>query len=265
MTHPVPKNAVLTVGGFDPTGAAGILLDVAAIRSVGVHGVAVIAVSTVQDGMRFLSSQSENPRDVRSAIERVLLSLPVGAVKTGALGGSELVDTLALLAAEPSFPPLVVDPVIRSTTGGVLLDEKGVVSLREHLLPKASLVTPNLVEAETLAGLKITGLVEMRTAAKKIIELGAKAVLIKGGHLGGNDLKDVYLDNSGMEKVLVGRRIGSTDVRGTGCALASLIAAHVGKGRKIIDAVEEAKIILRKAIEHAKPMDKGPPMLFFPG
>jgi hydroxymethylpyrimidine/phosphomethylpyrimidine kinase len=265
VTVPTQKNTVLTVGGLDPTGAAGILLDVAAIRSVGVHGAAVIAVSTVQDGRRFISSKPENTEDVRSAIERILESLRVRAVKTGALGSRELVDMLALLAAKPGFPPLVVDPVIRSTTGGVLLDDRGVSTLRERLLPKVTLVTPNIFEAEILSGQEITTLVEMKTAAKRIIELGAKAVLVKGGHLEGTELKDVFLDHYGMEKVFASKRIGSNDVRGTGCALASLVAAHLGKGQKLIDAVDMSRNILRKAIEHAKPIDKGPPILIFPG
>ncbi len=263
MKHSTSKKTVLAIGGLDPTGAAGILLDVAAIRSVGFHGAAVNAISTVQDGELFLSSKSESAPEVHSAIDRVLQSLQVCAVKTGALGGSELVETVALLAAEPGFPPLVVDPVIKSSTGGVLLDEKGVASLRESLLPKVSLVTPNLFEAADLTGLRIIDLADVKAAAKCIVEFGAKAVLIKGGHLGGDELQDVFLDNTGLEKVFVGTKIGSADVRGTGCALASLIAAHIGKGRKIIDAVEQARHLLRKAIRHARPIDNGPPILCF--
>jgi hydroxymethylpyrimidine/phosphomethylpyrimidine kinase len=173
------------------------------------------------------------------------------------------VETVASLAADPGFPPLVVDPVIRSSTGGVLLDEKGVASLRDVLLPKVSLVTPNLFEAADLTGLEITTLADMKEAAKYLVELGAKAVLIKGGHLKGNELHDVFLDNAGLEKVFVGKKIGSADVRGTGCALASLIAAHIGKGLEMIDAVEQARNLLRMAIQHARPIDNGPPILSF--
>jgi hydroxymethylpyrimidine/phosphomethylpyrimidine kinase len=263
MAHSTSKKTVLAIGGLDPTGAAGTLLDVAAIRSVGFHGAAVNAISTVQDGKRFISSKSASAPEVHSAIKRVMQNLNVYAVKTGALGGSELVEMVALLAAEPGFPPLVVDPVFRSSTGGVLLDERGVASLRDVLLPKVSLVTPNLSEAADLTGLEITDLADMKEAAKQIVELGAKAVLIKGGHLKGNELHDVFLDNAGLEQVFVGKKIGSADVRGTGCALASLIAANIGTGLKIIDAVEQARNLLRTAIQHARPIDNGPSVLSF--
>lgn len=263
ITNPAPQKAVLAIGGLDPTGAAGILLDMAAIRSVGIHGAAVNAVSTVQDGLDFLSSSSEDAKQVRAAAEKVLENLRVCAVKTGALGNRDIVAAVARLAAKPESPPLVVDPVIKSSTGGVLLDDSGVAALRDQLLPHTSLVTPNLSEASILTGLDISGLSDMKVAARRLIELGAKAVLIKGGHLEGAVLKDLFLDCSGIEHVFVGERIGTDDVRGTGCALASLVAAYLCREENTVSAVEKARIALRNAIAHAAPIKRGPPVLSF--
>ncbi|MCP4679953.1 MAG: hydroxymethylpyrimidine/phosphomethylpyrimidine kinase [Deltaproteobacteria bacterium] len=257
------QSIILSVGGLDPTGGAGVLVDVAAARAVGVHGAAVLAVLTVQDGQCFTDSQTMATGSVRGAIEKVLGGTNVGAVKTGALGNAEMVEMIAELASRPSFPPLVVDPVIRSTTGGVLLDEDGVQALVNRLLPAAALVTPNLAEARLLTGCETSDARGMRLAGRRLVKLGADAVLVKGGHLKGDELFDVFVDKQGNEDVYRVERRNFGEVRGTGCALASLAAGLIAGGEDIVSAVRKAREILLKAMENSRAIGPGPRVLDF--
>jgi hydroxymethylpyrimidine/phosphomethylpyrimidine kinase len=261
----VDRNTVLCIGGLDPSGGAGILGDVCALQSVGVHGAAVVAVSTLQDGNSFVSAASENPRHVRDAVERLLMNLGVGAVKTGALGSGQIVRMLGALAEKESFPPLIVDPVIRSTTGGVLLAEDGVAALTRELIPHVELITPNLQEAEILTGLKVADADGMGEAAKRLVHMGAGAALVKGGHLDGNELVDVFVDRTGLKRVFRSIRCSIENVRGTGCALASLTAGLMARGHKRLDAVIQARQLLREAIECSVAVGSGSRVLGFGG
>ncbi len=257
------KSIVLSIGGLDPTGGAGVLVDVAATRAVGVHSAAVLAVSTVQDGQSFTSSQTIEVGNVRDAIEKVLNSTDVGAVKTGALGSAEMVEMVAELASRPSFPSLVVDPVIRSTTGGVLLDEEGVQVVVNRLLPVAALVTPNLAEARILTGRETSDVEGMRLAGRRLVELGVGSALIKGGHLEGDELFDVFVDKQENEIVYRSERRDVGEVRGTGCALASLAAGLIARGEDTVYAAREARKILLKALENSRSIGPGPRVLDF--
>ncbi len=254
---------MLAVGGLDPTGGAGILLDVAAARAVQVHGSAVLAVSTIQDGEHFMASRCEEAGSVRAAMEVIHKSVDVGAVKTGALGNAEIVETVADLARSPSFPPLIVDPVIHSTTQGALLDDEGTKILRDRLISAATLITPNLAEASILIETEVSDIDGMRLAGMGLVELGAQAALIKGGHLVGDEIADVFVDRQGNTRIFTCEQRALFEVRGTGCALASLIAGLIAKGYALLDAVESARQILQKAIQGARHFGKGPRMLGF--
>jgi hydroxymethylpyrimidine/phosphomethylpyrimidine kinase len=265
MTGNDVKPSLLAIGGLDPTGGAGLLVDVAAARYVGVHAAAVAAVVTVQDGESFSSARSESPAAVREAVDAVLHGLLVGAVKTGALGSAGIVEALAEAARAPSFPPLVVDPVMRSTTGGALLDAEGSAALATRLLPRAALVTPNLAEAAVLACCEVASADQMERAARRILETGVGAVLVKGGHLGGDEAIDVFADRIGTVRVFSSPRLPVGKVRGTGCALASLVAALLARGATLMDAVERGRMILLHAMRGARRVGPGPLVLDFSG
>ena len=242
------RPTVLAIGGFDPSGGAGVIVDTAAARAVGAHGAGVVAVTTIQSGRGFVSSTPSGSADVAAAADAVLDAHDVRAIKTGALGDASNVVAVARLAARRGCPPLVVDPVLASTTGGALFDAAGSVALREALVPLAAIVTPNAPEAVALGAEGISGVDDMLRAAERILELGCRAVLVKGGHLDGAEVVDVFADRAGRRHVFREARIGGGEVRGTGCALASMIAGHLALGREIEDAVGLARSALRRAI-----------------
>jgi len=256
------RPVVLAVGGLDPTGGAGLLADVAAIRSAGAHGAAVVAVSTVQDGETFAAMRPEDPGALREAVERVLGALDVRAVKVGALGSAANAAAMADLAGRRGGPPVVVDPVMRSTSGGVLLEEAAVGALLDELLPRAALATPNADEAAALAGVEVRREDDLVRAAEILVERGVSAVLVKGGHLEGPEVVDVLLERGRSPRVFRGERLGAADgARGTGCALAALAAAHLAFGASVAKAVERARRGLRRALEAAVRVGQGPPVL----
>jgi hydroxymethylpyrimidine/phosphomethylpyrimidine kinase len=263
MSETTYKASGLAVGGFDPTGGAGVLLDVKAMESIGVYGTAVVAVSTIQSGSGFVSARPENRTVVGATLEMVLGSLDIGAVKTGALGSLELVETVAFFAGRSSFPPLVVDPVTKSTTGGVLLHDDAVSSLRDQLLPRAALVTPNLFEAGILTGMEVKDTEGMIQAARRLVDLGAGAALVKGGHLAGDVLTDVLVVGSNDPRRFESERLGDGQIRGTGCALASLIAGYLARGSGLEDAVVKGRQSLGRAIAGAVQLGPGPRVLCF--
>jgi hydroxymethylpyrimidine/phosphomethylpyrimidine kinase len=243
---------VLVIGGLDPTGGAGILADAAAVRSAGFHCAAVASLTTVQDGSSFGGSTVAEPERVVDAIRVVLDGQPCGAVKVGALGSRAIVEALAEIASEPGFPPLVVDPVLRSTTGGTLLEASGVAALRDRLLPLATLVTPNLGEAGALTDRVVGTEPEMLAAAEQLLAGGVGAVLVKGGHLDGPRVADLLAREGTAPVWLRGERLPVGKVRGTGCTLASLIAAELARGRALPRAVESARESHQQAMGRAR-------------
>jgi hydroxymethylpyrimidine/phosphomethylpyrimidine kinase len=265
LTNCRTRPTVLAIGGLDPSGGAGLLIDTAAVRSVGAHGAGVIAVATIQSGRAFASATPSPANAVAAAVSHVLASQDVRAVKTGALGDAAVVAAVSALAARPGFPPMVVDPALASTSGGALVDAAGAAALREGLLPLAVIVTPNMAEAAALSSSQVTGVDEMLRAAARILELGCEAVLVKGGHLDGAQVADVFADRMGRRSVFWEARIGVGEVRGTGCALAAMIAGYLALGRDLEAAVALARAALRRAISTAYAVGDGPRVLGFGG
>jgi hydroxymethylpyrimidine/phosphomethylpyrimidine kinase len=222
----------------------------------------VAAVLTVQDGVSFGWAGPRDAEGIAAAVRVLLAALPVGAVKTGALGGGDAVRFLAeALAADPEVP-LVVDPVLRSTTGGALVDEDGARAVRELLMPRAALTTPNLAEAAVLAGFPVDDIDGMVRAAREIGRLGARSVLVKGGHLPGERVVDVLWTSSG-EVSFEEERLPSGEVRGTGCALAAAAAAGLARGEPVELAVTRARALVREAIGRSARVGAGPRVLVF--
>jgi hydroxymethylpyrimidine kinase/phosphomethylpyrimidine kinase len=249
------RPVALTIAGFDPGGGAGLQADLAVFAAFGVHGVSVASALTVQDTCGVHGVTPVEPAVVRAQLGAVLSDFDVRAAKTGMLHDAEIVTAVAdRLRAEPGLR-LVVDPVVAASDGSALLDDDGIDALRSLLLPIATLVTPNLREAEILVRRPVRDAAEMRVAAGALIELGARAALVKGGHLAG-DAVDVFHDGHELRE-LTASRIACGAVHGTGCALSAAIAAQLAAGRELTDAVGDAKRFVTRAIAGALAIGRG--------
>ena len=245
----------LTIAGSDPSGGAGLQADLKTFHRFGVYGEAVITLITAQNTQGVSRVEVMLPDLVRDQIQAVLVDIPPGAAKTGALGSRAVVEAVAELAEDFTFP-LVVDPVLLSTRGTPLLDEGGRAALREKLLPRAFLLTPNLAEASALAGFEVDDLASMRRGAEVILSLGPRNVLIKGGHLK-NEAVDILLLHNGKVVEFYARRLITRNTHGTGCSYAAAITAELAKGTHIEEAVGRAKRFITEAIRQAPGLGSG--------
>ncbi len=244
----------LTIAGSDPSGGAGIQADLKTFHQFGVYGEAVITLITVQNTVRVDRVECLAPELVIEQLRAVIEDIPPGAAKTGALGSAPLVRALAEAAAGLSFP-LVVDPVMVSKHGLALMAEQAKDAVIEALLPRAFLVTPNIPEAEVLAGMEIHGIEDMRSAARRIHESGASAVLVKGGHLAG-DAIDLLYDGARFQE-FAGPRIATSHTHGTGCTYSAAITAGLARGCALEEAVGQAKQFITEAIRTNPGLGKG--------
>jgi hydroxymethylpyrimidine/phosphomethylpyrimidine kinase len=244
----------LTIAGSDPSGGAGIQADLKTFHQFGVYGEAVITLLTVQNSRRAGRVKVMAADLVAEQLEAVLEDIPPTAAKTGALGSAPIVRAVARSARNIQFP-LVVDPVAVGKLGQGLLDPHSMRALREELLPRAVLVTPNLSEAEALSRITITGPEELRRAAETILRLGVRAVLIKGGHREG-PATDVLLSN-GQFTEFQSPRIDTRHSHGTGCTFSAAITAGLACGMELLDAVARAKAFIQEALRTAPQLGQG--------
>lgn len=236
---------VLTVAGSDSGGGAGIQADLKTMMALGTHGMSVVAAVTAQNSLGVQGFWELPVDSVRAQFRSVVDDIGVQAVKTGMLASAELVSTVADLLAGVEAP-VVVDPVGVSKHGDALLAAEALESVRTQLLPTATLVTPNLDEVAQLTGVRVDGEADMRAAAAAVLRYGPKWVLIKGGHLPG-DAVDLLTDGD-EEHWLRAPRYDNRHTHGTGCTLASAVAAHLARGHCVPDAVAEAKRYVTGAI-----------------
>jgi hydroxymethylpyrimidine/phosphomethylpyrimidine kinase len=242
----------LTIAGSDSGGGAGVQADMKTFAALGVHGTSAITCLTAQNPRRVLGVEACSPGMLRRQLEAVFEELPPAAVKTGMLYSAENIRViakflLALLPA-PGSLPLVVDPVMVSTSGTRLLEPAAIKTVKEKLLPLATLVTPNLDEAEILAGKKISSIEQMRGAAREINGQFGCAVLVKGGHLrGGRDAVDIFYDGR-TELLLSAPFVRGISTHGTGCTYSAAICAALARGEKLPRAVETGKKFVTAAI-----------------
>ncbi len=236
----------LTIAGSDPSGGAGIQADLKTFHQFGLYGEAVITLLTVQNTLRVDRVEIQDPGLVREQLAAVLEDLPPAAAKTGALGNRAVVEAVAGAASSFRFP-LVVDPVMISKHGAPLMGEPARQAMRESLLPRAALVTPNLAEAEALACMEIRSVEAMREAAARIARSGCEAVLVKGGHLEGAAVDVLYSNHSWSE--FRADRLETPHTHGTGCTYSAAITAGLALGLPLYDAVERAKRFITEAIK----------------
>ena len=253
---PMPRGAVLTVAGSDSGGGAGIQADIKTITLLGSYAAAALTALTAQNSRGVSGIEGVSPDFVAAQLDAVLSDIPIDVVKTGMLLSPEIVQTLAIKMAEYQKRILIVDPVSIAKGGAALLEGNAVSVMRERLLPLSYLITPNIPEAERLARLTINDEDGMQEAAIRLHAMGAKNVLIKGGHLLSGTAVDILYDGSGFHR-FPAPRILTKNSHGTGCTLASAIATFLAQGEPLREAVALAKRYITSAIKLAQPMGKG--------
>ena len=245
----------LTIAGSDSCGGAGIQADLKAFSAHGVYGMSVITAVTAQNTQGVFDVQDINPSVIAHQIEAVMDDIRVDAIKIGMVSRPETIETIAATLKKYPLPPLVIDPVMISKSGYDLLKPEAKKALIETLLPMATLITPNLPEAEVIVGYTIDTIELMKKAARDLHKIGCTYVLVKGGHLS-DDATDVLFDGEHFH-LLEAKRLISINTHGTGCTLSSAIAANLAKGLHVKEAVEEAKAYITEAIGFGFPLGKG--------
>jgi hydroxymethylpyrimidine/phosphomethylpyrimidine kinase len=235
------RPAVLVIAGSDSSGGAGIVRDLRVLGDLGVEAVCAITAVTAQTDGHLLSVHHVPPEIVRTQIRAALGSAAVGAIKIGMLGTAATVSAVAASLPRAGSVPIVLDPVLVSSSGGVLLDEAGRAEMRARLFPLATLLTPNIPEAASLCGAPPAASREERVAqARTLLATGARAVLLKGGHAAGTQVQDLLLTADGAPLWLSSARL-EVRCRGTGCALAAGIAAALALGSSLEEACRSAR------------------------
>jgi hydroxymethylpyrimidine/phosphomethylpyrimidine kinase len=251
----------LTIAGMDPSGGAGILADVKAMSALGAYACAVVAALTAQNTQAVTDISPVNPQFVRAQLDTLFADVEIHAVKIGMLGQTGVIEVVADRLGHHKPPHLVLDPVMVAKSGDLLLEQKAVGALREQLLPLATVITPNLPEAGVLLEMRAVETVrEMRRVAERLRNLmthgGHRWVLLKGGHLPGNDTIDILHDGDKMIE-LPGHRIQTRNTHGTGCTLSAALAALLPQTNSVIEATRAAKDYLVAAIASADMLKVG--------
>jgi hydroxymethylpyrimidine/phosphomethylpyrimidine kinase len=251
-----PIKQVLTIAGSDSGGGAGIQADIKSMSANGVFAMSVVTAVTAQNTEE-VTDVFELPTSIVAAqIDAVFDDFDVAAVKTGMLSSAAIVETVARMLKPQNVTNLVVDPVMISKSGHLLLKPDAINAIKGQLFPLALLVTPNIHEAQQLSGIEIKTLADARRAAKIIHGFGCKHVLIKGGHLPTDRATDLLYDGR-FFNVFKGEVIDTPHTHGTGCTFASAIAAHLARGKSVNDAIQVAKTYLTEAIRHSLAIGHG--------
>ena len=255
---------VMTIAGFDPSAGAGILADIKTISAFGCYGVAAVTSLTFQNTQGVFGAQHQSGDVVRSQIEPLFDDFEIAAIKTGMLPTAEIIEEVASIISSCAVPHIVVDPVIRSTSGHDLIDEKALDALIRKLFPLASVVTPNALEAERITNIPISDLSSMQRAAEVVFALGPRSALVKGGDLDMNAATDLLIDTDGFA-VNSTRRVPSKNTHGTGCTLAAALACLLARGLPLREAIPVAKRYINEAISDAPGLGRGHgPLNHFP-
>jgi len=252
--HQTPP-VVLTIAGFDPSSGAGVTADIKTIAAHGCYGVAAITALTVQSTTEVKQVTPADPNLLRKSLDTLVADVKVSAVHVGMLGSGEIAAVVADFLRRTSLPNVVLDPVLVSTSGTRLLDDSGIRVLTEKLIPLSGAMTPNLKEAEALTGLAISSPDEMKQAAERLHEMGAKGVVITGGEL--EKATDILSLKSGDFQSFKSDRLDSSFTHGTGCAFSTAIAANLAQARPLPEAVLLAKAYVTAAIANGYPIGKG--------
>jgi len=258
---PTPP-VVLTIAGFDPGSGAGVTADIKTIAAHGCYGVACITALTVQSTAGVRRVEAVDPGLVAETLTELASDVEIAAVHIGMLGSGKVVRAVADFLSAHQMPNVVLDPILKSSSGSDLIDAAGARLLIEKLFPLATVVTPNIDEASALTGattgLTVTDPEQMRTAARKLHEMGASAVVVTGGHLEkAIDLLSFTSKRGVQQELFKSARLKSSSTHGTGCAFATAVACHLAMGRGLPEAVLLAKAYVAAAISNAHPLGHG--------
>ena len=245
----------LTIAGSDCSGGAGIQADLKTMSALGVFGMSVIVSVVAENTSRVISIEDVSPKLIADQIDAVFEDIPVDAVKVGMLSTPDCMKTVAAKLREYHPRHVVIDPVMYAKNGCPLMQEYAIDTLIHTILPLATLLTPNIPEAEKISGMRIETADDMKAAAVRIHRMGAGAVLVKGGHSMG-DAQDILFDGEGFESY-VRERIPTKNTHGTGCTLSSAIASFLARGESLPCAVKHAKEYVTGAIAHALELGHG--------
>lgn len=252
---------VLSIAGSDSGGGAGIQADLKTFTALDVFGTTALTCITAQNPDQVSGIESLSPDFIVRQIKAVTDAFPVAAAKTGMLFSADIIRAMASPEVQQRLPVLVVDPVMVATSGDRLLQPDAIDVLGRYLLPLARVITPNLHEAEILCGHGIASESELRQAAREISERFDVACVVKGGHLGGDDVVDVLMDE-GQELVLRGPRIEAAETHGCGCTYSAALTAYLARGELLAVAVAKAKDFVTGALEHAVATGRHRPLSF---
>lgn len=271
MSNKQVQPICLTIAGVDPSGGAGIVADIKTFSAFGCFATAAIASITFQNTQGVFGAVNQTAESVRLQIQPILDDFKISAVKTGMLPTGEIIEEVARIIKSNKLKNIVVDPVVRSTSGYDLIDDEALSSLIKHLFPLSDLITPNLPEAERISRMKIENRSDIEKAARIMQGFGAKNVLIKGGHVPNSDfdktnssyVKDevkmardfLFVENETF--IFESEYIETTSTHGTGCTLASAIAANLALGQSLIESVEISKQFVTEAIKNSPNIGKG--------
>jgi len=247
---------VLTIAGSDSGGGAGIQADLRTFAMHRMHGASALTAVTAQNSVAVTAWAALDPALVVAQIEAVASDMRISASKTGMLANAAIIEAVAGAARRLSLGPLVVDPVMVAKSGDHLLDPAAERAYLSHLVPAATLLTPNLKEAAALLARPVRDLEEMRSAAQELRARGAAAVLVKGGALPGGEAIDVFCDGRGVVE-LRAPRIDTENVHGAGCTLSAAICARLGKGEELLEAVRGAKAWLTEGLRQSYTVGRG--------
>lgn len=247
----------LTIAGSDSGGGAGIQADLKTFQELDTYGMSVITALTAQNTQGVHGVYPQPVETVVAQLDAVVSDIGVDALKTGMLFSSEIIIAVAKKLEEYQLDNIVVDPVMIAKGGQSLLQDEAIEALRNHLVPLATVITPNIPEAEVLIGESgINSIADMEEAAKKLYELGAQHVVLKGGHLEGDDSTDILFDGKNMIRLPM-KRFDTKHTHGTGCTFAAAITAGLAKGQSVLEATQVAKQFISSAIEHSLAIGQG--------
>jgi hydroxymethylpyrimidine/phosphomethylpyrimidine kinase len=245
--HHYPR--VLSIAGSDSGGGAGIQADLKTFAALGCFGMTAITALTAQNTCGVRAIHGVPPDMLRDQIDAVLDDIGVDAVKIGMLHAPDIVRTVAQAIDRHHMPHVVFDPVMVATSGAKLIDDEAISVLVAEMFPRAALITPNLDEAGLLVGRPLASVQDMAQAAQVLLDRGARAVLLKGGHLPGDTVVDLLITGASEPLWMEAPRIHSANTHGTGCTLSSAVAAQLALGLTLADAVQQARVFVRHALE----------------
>ncbi|MDR0576396.1 MAG: bifunctional hydroxymethylpyrimidine kinase/phosphomethylpyrimidine kinase [Candidatus Accumulibacter sp.] len=248
---------VLSIAGSDSGGGAGIQADLKTFAALGCYGMTAITALTAQNTRGVRSIHGVPPRMLGEQIDAVIEDIGAHAVKIGMLHAPEIVETVAAAIDRHALRNVVLDPVMMATSGAALIETPAIGALARELFPRADVVTPNLDEASLLVGRPLRTPEDMESAAVALLDRGARAVLLKGGHLPGERVIDLLVTASGEKIRMEAPRIASVNTHGTGCTLSSAIAAHLARGAPLPEAVSRAREYVRQALLAGAPVRTG--------